>query len=364
MQVCDSVCRELHKSRHEFVVILPSVMNNTREAIERCSNLQVVTYDLRVRLSTILFGRDRYLDGIVKEKRVDAVLTLFGPSVWIPKCPHVCGFARAQLIIPESPYYIRMGMMALLKNRVVYSIKEWAFKRCSSVFYTEAPYSTERLKNKWNGKKVYTVTNFYNQVFDEPGKWKEKKIPLFDGVTFLTISSPSPHKNLGIAAEVAKLLHVSHPEFKFRFVFTFDRNQYDGKIEMVENCFEFVGSVDVSECPSLYRQSDIVFQPTLLECFTASYPEAMRMERPIITTDLEFAHGLCGDAAYYYSAVDANACAEALYKVATDEPLKNKLVENGKKRITLFDNYEKRAEKLISLLEKVTAKFLEIEHTE
>lgn len=38
--------------------------------------------------------------------------------------------------------------------------------------------------------------------------------------------------------------------------------------------------------------------PSLLECFTATYPEAMRMERPIVTTDLAFAQGLCGEAAF------------------------------------------------------------------
>ena len=60
--------------------------------------------------------------------------------------------------------------------------------------------------------------------------------------------------------------------------------------------------MDISECPSLYRQSTFAFQPTLLECFTATYPEAMRSGKPIVTPDLEFARGLCGGAAVYYDA--------------------------------------------------------------
>ena len=103
----------------------------------------------------------------------------------------------------------------------------------------------------------------------------------------------------------------------------------------------------------MYQQCDIVFQPTLLECFTAAYPEAMRMERPIITTDLEFARGLCGKAAEYYSAIDAQACADAIYKVASDKLLRERLVAEGKEQLKKFDNYSQRAEKLIKLTEEI-----------
>ena len=355
LQVCDSICRELYKYNHDFFVVLSSSMNETRIAIEGYPNITVRTYDISNHLRTILLGRDSYLDRLVEDRGIDAVLTIFGPSVWIPRCPHLCGFARAQLIIPESPYYDRMNKKTLYKNKLIYAIKEWAFKRCSKVFYTENPYSTERLKKKWVGKIVHTVTNYYNQVFDQPEKWKDKILPFFDGKTILTITASYPHKNLSIAADVARLLKIKHPEFKFRFVFTIDRDQYTANIDAIEDCFVFIGKVDISECPSLYSQCDIVFQPTLLECFTASYPEAMRMERPIVTTNLEFAHGLCGKAAEYYSAVDADACAESIYKVATDESVNNSLVQNGKERLKVFDNYEKRAEKLIALLERLSS---------
>ena len=96
-----------------------------------------------------------------------------------------------------------------------------------------------------------------------------------------------------------------------------------------------------------------MFMPTLLECFTATYPEAMRMEKPIVTTDLEFARGLCGEAACYYSAVDAKAAAESLYKVATDKKYAEHLVNNGKKQLLSYDNYEQRAEKLVKVLESI-----------
>ena len=77
--------------------------------------------------------------------------------------------------------------------------------------------------------------------------------------------------------------------------------------------------MDITECPSLYEQADVMFQPTLLECFSATYPEAMKMQRPIVTTDIEFAHGLCGPAAHYYSPLSAEDAARAEGFVGTDD---------------------------------------------
>ena len=143
-----------------------------------------------------------------------------------------------------------------------------------------------------------------------------------------------------------------YPDFNIRFVLTCK----EGDLTISEKSkrhIVFVGKIDVSECPALYEQSDIMFMPSLMECFTATYPEAMRMEIPIVTTDLEFARGLCGDAACYYSAVDPAAAAEAIYKVSTNNDYAMQLVVNGKRQLLKYDNYEQRASKLIEILSKV-----------
>ncbi len=171
-------------------------------------------------------------------------------------------------------------------------------------------------------------------------------------VTLLTVSSTAVHKNLGIMLPVAEYLERVHPNFYFRFVLTCNEAPFPLP-EHLRRHFVFIGKVDVAECPNLYEQADIMFVPTLMECFTATYPEAMRMEVPIVTTDLEFARGLCGDAACYYSATDAEAAAEAIYKVTTDEAYRQQLTAYGKEQLMKFDNYEQRAEKLVGILEEM-----------
>lgn len=77
------------------------------------------------------------------------------------------------------------------------------------------------------------------------------------------------------------------------------------------------------------------------------------MDCPIVTTDIEFARGLYGDAAEYYSPLSAEDAAEAIYRVATDKELCDKLVKAGSRQLQMYDNYEQRAYKLVSILESI-----------
>lgn len=347
LQVAKSICEQLNQYKnHHFIVVLSTYIND--EHITICENVEVFKYNIPQNLKSVLLGRDAFLDGLVDEKKVDAVLTVFGPSLWRPRVPHLCGFARAQLLKEVNP-----SVHPTIKEWLVYKIWTWGFRKSSKVFYTENPYISEMLPRLIKGAKVYTVSNYYNQVFDHTEQWKKSiKLPSFNGTTMLTVSSAGSHKNLDIMVPVAEYLEREHPNFSFRFVLTCKETPFPLP-EKLRNHFVFVGNVDVTECPSLYEQADIMFMPTLMECFTATYPEAMRMEVPIITTDLEFARGLCGEAACYYSALDAKAAAETIYKVATDKEYANKLIAAGKKQLKKYDNYEQRVEKLIKILEEI-----------
>lgn len=350
LQVADSICGQLHRfPQHQFVVVLSTFLVATAERIKDDGNVTLVTYNIPDTISSIVLGRDKFMDDLVKQHDVKVVLTVFGPSRWRPRVPHLCGFARAQLLKEVNP-----NVKHNLKEKLVYKVWLWGFRKSSNIFYTENPYISDMLPKLIKGAKVYSVSNYYNQVFDHPEQWSRKiKLPQFQGTTMITISSTAAHKNLGIMMPIAEYLEKVRPGFDFRFVLTCSDAPFQLSDKLKKH-FMFVGKVDVSECPNLYEQADIMFMPTLMECFTATYPEAMRMEVPIVTTDLEFAHGLCGEAACYYSAVDAKAAAESIYKVAMDKAYRLQLTARGKKQLQKFDNYEQRAEKLIRILEDIS----------
>ena len=352
--MADSICEQLNKYKeHFFVVVFSKFLNSTKERIKDFDNVEIFNYDVPDTFQSVVLGRDRFLDDIVVKKKINAVLTIFGPSRWIPRVPHLSGFALAQLVTPESPYFQRMSSIERIEWKLWCRVRKWSLKRSADAFWTENPFISERLKTLLKTQFVYTVSNYYNQVFDNPEKWKQRiKLPSFEGITCLSISSPAEHKNFGIIEGIVHYLRDVHPDFKIRFVLTFSPMNLPMAKDLCDNIL-YVGKVDVTECPSLYRQADIMFMPSLLECFTATYPEAMRMNVPIVTTDLEFARGLCGNAACYYSAVDAKSAADAIYTVATDKAYRSELIANGQEQLKEFDNYEQRADKLITILETI-----------
>lgn len=349
LQVANSICLQLGKfQQYQFVVVLSTYISTLE--IPNGNNCVVYRYNIKDNATTLMLGRDKFLDGLVMEHGVDAVLSVFGPSRWRPRVPHLCGFARAQLLL-KNP----LVKVLPWKERIIYKVWRWGFKRSSDAFYTENRYISDLLPKLLGKVKVYTVTNYYNQVFDQPERWTHDNVlPVFEGTTLLTVSSPSSHKNLKIMIPVSAYLEEHHPDIHFRFVLTCQPEALNVP-DHLKRHFVFIGKVDVSECPNLYEQANIMFMPTLLECFTATYPEAMRMEVPIVTTDLEFARGLCGDAACYYSAVDPAAAAEAIYRVATDKEYAHQLTKAGKRQLLTYDNYEQRADKLIRILEEMAS---------
>lgn len=354
LQVADSVCGCLHKfTGHEFVVVLSRYLETTAERIKMYPNVRVVRYDLPKNMKTVMTGRDKFLDKLVEEEKIAAVLTIFGPSLWIPKIFHVSGFARAQCLLMDSPYYKRMKKQDFVKAYIQQKIWMWAFKRCADVYFTENEFISKRLRKVLHGKKVYTVTNYYNQVFDDVARWtRNVELPIFDGTTLLTISANYPHKNLPIIVPTIHYLHERYPEFRFRFVLTITEEQFGVVDDEAKKDIVFLGGVPVTECPHLYEQCDIVFSPSLLECFSAVYPEAMRMGKPIITTDLGVSRSLCGDAALYYDALSPEAFGEAIYRLAQDKNLQEDLIDKGKAQLETYDNYEERARKLIGIVGK------------
>ena len=355
LQVADSICTQLDCfEQHHFYVVLSSYLDFTKDKIRYYPHVEVYSYDIPNSFATIIRGRDEFLDKLVDKYKIDAVLTVFGPSRWCPKVPHLSGFAMPHLVIPESPFFSSQPLSQRVKWKLWCMIRQWSFKRSASYFWTENPYISAKLEKLLVNKQVYTVSNYYNQVFDHPENWiRNIQLPEFDGVTCLSISTHYPHKNFEILIESVRLLKEKYPEVQVRFVLTFDENEMPVPDD-VRDSFVFIGRVEVAECPSLYEQCNMMFMPSLLECFTACYPEAMRMEKPIVTTDMAFAKGLCGNAACYYSAVDSEAAAEAIYKVVTNKDYAKQLTENGKKQLNTFDNYVQRADKLISILEKIS----------
>jgi glycosyltransferase involved in cell wall biosynthesis len=97
-----------------------------------------------------------------------------------------------------------------------------------------------------------------------------------------------------------------------------------------------------------------MFLPSLIEIFTASYPEAMQMKKPILTSDLSFAHDICGEAAEYFDPVNPADIANKIIYLASNPARRTQLVKNGEKRLLQFETPASRAKNLLDVCEKIS----------
>lgn len=352
VQVADSFIRMLSIfSAHKFIVVLSPQLASLEKEVET-GNVTTYIYSIRFRLKTLLTGRDAFLDDIVNKNKIHAVFTVFGPSLWCPKVPHLCGFALAHIIYTKSIYYKMISRKERWIRYISDTLRIWNFKCSSHAFVTENIDVSCRLERIVH-KPVYTVTNNYHQIFDMPDLWDTTlSLPDFGGTTLLNISVPYKHKNLQIIPFVIDYLENNYPNFNFRFVLTINDNELQCTDKQKEHIL-FLGRVTTAQCPHLYAQSDILFHPTVLECFSASFAEAMRMGVPIISADLPFAHGLCGEAALYASALSEKDIAEKIFFLANDETAKNIFIKKGKEQLQKFTSFRERATLYIDILVKL-----------
>lgn len=108
IQIGDSICCYLNKYPwHHFIVVLSAQMKDTEHKIKNYENVTIFHYNVRNTFSNLVLGRDEFLDSLVNKYHIDIVFTVFGVSKWLPKVPHLSGFARGQLLKSHSPYFAR-----------------------------------------------------------------------------------------------------------------------------------------------------------------------------------------------------------------------------------------------------------------
>ncbi|WP_083836560.1 glycosyltransferase [Nitritalea halalkaliphila] len=115
----------------------------------------------------------------------------------------------------------------------------------------------------------------------------------------------------------------------------------------------YLGHVSIETCPTLYEKSNFVFLPTLLESFSATYAEAMKMGKVLITSDLPFARGICEDAAIYVDPLNPKDIADKILELVKYPEKYAIYINAGFSRLKHFNNAQSRAAKYIEFIENL-----------
>ena len=355
VQVAQSFIEECRRFKdNEYHVILGDMLGKLVDLENYPDNFSFYKLGHRPATRVLSFkSHNDDLKAIESNTAPDVVFTTSGPAYWRPKAPHLVGYNLPHYIYRDSPFFSKIPFLKRIKWDLKGALIKYYFKIEADAYIVQTDDVNNRLKEMLGVEKVYTVSNTFSQYYRDPIE-VENKLPERSSNEFrlLTLSAWYPHKNLEIIPEVIEempemlkkevLFVLTLPEEDFKKIFS------DGHKNIIN-----IGPVKPEEGPSLYRECNAMFLPTLLECFSASYAEAMAMEKPIITSDLGFAHSVCGDAALYANPMDPSDISDKIKMLIKNPSLQEKLIDNGRKRKNKFLNARERAQKYLEICQNL-----------
>ncbi len=353
MQVAYSVIHECRKyDEHEFHVFLGATLSAQIDKNKFPPNFFFYEFEGESLFS--VFNGIATINKLTKAEnsiRPDVVFSVFGPSYWSPEAPHLMGFAIPYFIYRESPYFKQIGLAEHVKWLLLSWMKKFFFLRNAAYYHVETADVKRRLSGylSVSPEQIFTISNTCNAVYAayKENPVRKSEITLPGSYNLLCLSAYYKHKNLEILNKVIPVLKSMGYQ-DVNFVLTLKPEIYEQLFTVeAKSQITNLGPLPVSDCPEVYSLVDAVFLPTLLECFSANYPEAMIMEKPVLTSDLGFAREICRDAALYFDPLHENDIAEKIIQLMNDEDLQKTLVENGKERLKDFDTAESRTRKYL-----------------
>jgi glycosyltransferase involved in cell wall biosynthesis len=112
----------------------------------------------------------------------------------------------------------------------------------------------------------------------------------------------------------------------------------------------WLGRVEESEKPSLYRLASVSAYPSLYEGFGLPVLESMASGTPVVAFEIPVMAEVAGDGAYLVK--DARAMGGALIALLNQEPLRNTMINQGLARATAF-SWRKTARETLAVYEHV-----------
>lgn len=358
LQVAESFVQEACKITDvQFFVILGVASSELikPEMYKAYSQLNFVTVGIQPTHSVFnLFHYRRRLSKIEKQVQPDGVITIFGPCFWKPRSRHIMGFANGYLLYEDTYFFSIWKDWKTLRYKLIKLIRRSLLRSEANYYWTETEESKARLAAflKKPQNKIIAISNNCSNYFRCGNYMVFENLPTKKSIRLLYVSSYYPHKGFELIPPI--LAKLQETGIGVEMIVTIAEEEYKRIFSGCNNVIN-LGTIDPKYCPYLYLQSDIVFAPTLLEIFSAVYPEAMYMQKPIITTDLPFARNICGNAALYFNPELVEDAVEKIQQLIFDSNLRQQLIANGLERLKSFDLPEDRFRKILNrLLENVS----------
>lgn len=339
------------QTNHKFVVLVPDESYYTAFASE---SIEILPAGILAHQIIYPITNAFVLPRLIRRHRCDLLFNL--SDIPVPSTVRqIFLFDWSYAAFPESPAWQRLNWFGWVARRT----KLFLFRRYLKhvdLLLAQNEVIRKRLDDLYIVPETTIVPNAVS--LDHKHSRSNSNLDLGPGVKLLCLTQYYPHKNLEVFIPLAEQLKLRNDQIKIvttisaaqgaqakAFLDEVDARQLSDYI-----CN--IGPVDMKDIPSLFAEVDALLLPTLLESFSGTYVEAMYHQKPILTSDLDFAHGVCADCAFYFDPMDPASLLTSIDLMISDRSLVAQKVERGSALLAAMPDWHGVCEILAAIFDE------------
>jgi len=300
------------------------------------------------------------------EKRLqpDVVFSVFGPAYMKFRSPHLCGVAVGWVTHSTRLAFAALPNWLARAKTFLTCVYKGFWLRYADRWVVEAESARDGMHRRIgvSPDNVDIVENSCAAVFNAADLAPSRSPDSGEVLRLVYVSAYYPHKNIEFIPAVAEALRRKAPDQGLEFIVTLPDDEpglqrllADAAARGVSDCIRNAGRVSLRQIIELYRDAHLCYMPSLLETFSATYPEAMALGRPIVTNDLDFAHANCGNAAVFAAPNDADAHADAILGLLRSSSDWDACIERGIARLAELPDARRKYELYVQAIRATAA---------
>ena len=300
------------------------------------------------------------------EKRLqpDVVFSVFGPAYTKFRSPHLCGVAVGWVTHSTRLAFAALPNWLARAKTFLTCVYKGFWLRYADRWVVEAESARDGMRRRIgvSPDNVDIVENSCAAVFNAADLAPSRCPDSGEVLRLVYVSAYYPHKNIEFIPAVAEALRRKAPDQDLEFIVTLPDDESglqrllaDAAARGVSDCIRNAGRVSLRQIIELYRDAHLCYMPSLLETFSATYPEAMALGRPIVTNDLDFAHANCGNAAVFAAPNDADAHADAILGLLRSSSDWDACIERGRARLAELPDARRKYELYVQAIRATAA---------
>lgn len=318
-------------------------------------NIFTVSSNPLKRLADELIGTRKF----IRQHRIDIIYSYFGYGLFPKKIPQITGSAVSNIYFPEINFWEGFSGFGLWKRKLVDKYRRWSVSRSAGVVF-ETELLEQRCRKLFKPKGLLITIRpsilvpQQETTFAFPKGFSAYKKGLF-------LCGWQRNKQVMLIPKIAACLKQQGVQFLFVLTAPLDGSAMHRdfmsliKENGVEEYVYLPNVVPKPALPSLYRQIDFVFLLSKLESFSNNIIEAWTYRKPLIASDEEWTHAICGESAIYANRDSPEHIASCIVRCLNDENVLSLRVESGKKMIKSYPTIEERTHQELNFIEEVYA---------